>query len=285
MHTFDLFVGGRKKGAPKGASPLIPHKEGEKVANYAPYGPRVGAALKGSPTIGGENATQVRHQYSRALQLGKAGEYLSVPTAGLGLEANFSVSIKFKLVSPATKQPQLLWGTGKDGAGIACYVLNGVLYAGTWSDAGSAATALIGKVSPDKWQHVALVFDRKAKQLCSYYRPERQTLKKVHAVKVIPPVNSELAVGNAPLKIIHKGTETSLTPTAGMIDDFHVFARILSESDAGMLGHTFALDPAQVAAVKEAAAKRASKKAEEAKKAAPKQPKKEWKEGKARSNL
>jgi hypothetical protein len=42
-----------------------------------------------------------------------------------------------------------------------------------------------------------------------------------------------------------------------MIDDVHVFARTLSESDAGMLGHTFALDPKQLEAVRARRAKAA----------------------------
>jgi hypothetical protein len=55
-----------------------------------------------------------------------------------------------------------------------------------------------------------------------------------------------------------------------MIDDFHVFARLLSESDGGMLGHNFALDPSHVAAARkrraDAAARAAAPKKKKKKK-------------------
>jgi hypothetical protein len=179
--------------------------------------------------------------------------------------------MKFNLTSLAGDRAQLLWGTRQGETGIACYALKGKVYAGVWPAAGSGATVLVGRTLPKKWQHVALVFDRKAKQLTTYYRPDLKTLKQVHRVDAIPAVGDQLLVGNAPFQLIHEKTEVPIAPTVGMIDDVHVFARTLSESDGGMLGHTYALDPKQLEAVR-------TRRADEAARAAAPKKKKKKKE-------
>jgi hypothetical protein len=261
MHTFDMRVKTGKKGPY-----ALKETDGKVIANYAPYGPRESAVMHGEARIGGENATQVRHQYSRALQIGKAGDHLAIPTKGLGLESSFSVSVKFKLTSPAKGKAQLLWGAWHEETGIACFVYSGKLYAGTWLTEGSVSNVLIGPISVGKWHHIALVFDRKTKQLTSYYRPDLKTLKKVHKAVAIPAVIGQLVVGNTPFKLIYERASIPMAPTVGMIDDVHVFVRTLSEADAGMLGHTFALDSKQVEVVRKRRAQEAAKAAKKKKK-------------------
>jgi hypothetical protein len=247
MHTFDMKV---TKAKTKGSPYLLKEPDSKEVGNYAPYGPRENAVLHGEAKVGGENATQVRHQYSRAMQIAKVGDHLAIPVSGFGLDSKFSVSIKYKLTSLADGHAQLLWGTRHDDTGIACFVHDGQLCVSIWSANNSISDVIVGPVSTGKWQHIALVFDRKTSQLISYYRPELKTLKKVYQVAAIPAVAGQLAVGNVPFALTRNKVAVPLAPTVGMIDDFHVFARLLSESDGGMLGHNFALDPNQMAAAR-----------------------------------